>query len=164
MASKKSKHKEIINTLKTGNFYMECPNTNEDVSVKILHLFDNDNFTEEAVDIYQQQLEDIKLTKERLKKIKMIGATRSETSAHSINIGKIFERLAPTLNTFRFSHGDCRPIFDPIDYVIFEGLTKKGSVEKIFFTDIKTGNASLTKRQKEIKNIIEAKKVNFKKY
>lgn len=164
MAARKSKHQEIIKTLKSGNFYLECPSTNEEVAVKALELFDNDNFPNEALEIYEQQLADIVSTKERLKKMKAIGATKSETGAHSINIGKIFERLAPTLTSFKFSHGDCRPIFDPIDYAIFEGLTKKGVVDKIFFVDIKTGNASLSKRQRVIKNIIRDKKVNFKKY
>ena len=129
-----------------------------------MQLFDNDNFTEEAIEIYQQQLDDIKATKERLKRLKNIGATKSESGAHSVNIGFILERLAPTMGSFRFKHNDCRSLFDPIDYVIFEGLAEKGRVDKIFFIDIKTGNAKLNKRQKEIKAVINNKKVNFKKF
>jgi predicted Holliday junction resolvase-like endonuclease len=164
MADKNFKHQEIIKTLKAGNFYLECPNTNEDVAIKTLLLFDNDNFTEEAIEIYQQQLDDIKATKERLKRLKIIGATKSESGAHSVNIGFILERLAPTMGSFRFKHNDCRSLFDPIDYVIFEGLAEKGQVDKIFFIDIKTGNAKLNKRQKEIKAVVNNKKVNFKKF
>jgi predicted Holliday junction resolvase-like endonuclease len=164
MADKNNKHQEIIKTLKTGNFYLECPNTDEEVAVKTLQLFDNDNFTEEAIEIYQQQLNDIRATKERLKRLKNIGATKSESGAHSVNIGFILERLAPTMGSFRFKHNDCRSLFDPIDYVIFEGLAEKGRVDKIFFIDIKTGNAKLNKRQKEIKTVINSKKVNFKKF
>lgn len=164
MGKQNSKHQEIIKTLKAGNFYLECPNTNEAVAIKSLQLFDNDNFTEEAIEIYQQQLDEIKAVKERLKKLKNTGATKSETGAHAVNIGFILERLAPTMGTFRFTHNDCRSIFDPIDYVIFEGLSEKGRVDKIYFIDIKTGNARLNKRQKEIKAVINSKKVNFKKF
>jgi hypothetical protein len=53
---------------------------------------------------------------------------------------------------------------DPIDYVIFEGLNKSGTVSKIIFTDIKTGAARLKNNQKEIKSLIENKKVDFKIY
>jgi hypothetical protein len=56
MLSKNSKHQEIIKTLKAGNFYLECPNTNEEVSIKVIPVFDNDNFTDDAIEIYQQQL------------------------------------------------------------------------------------------------------------
>ncbi|NJE06902.1 hypothetical protein E3E36_12320, partial [Thermococcus sp. M36] len=71
---------------------------------------------------------------------------------------------APTFKTFRFEHNDCRSLFDPIDYVIFEGLHKKGKVEKIIFTDIKTGAARLKPNQKEVKNLIVNKKLEFKFY
>jgi len=164
MPISKPKHQEIIKTLQTGNFYLECPDTNEEVSLKTLQLFDNDNFTDAALEIYEQQLADIRETKARLKKIKAIGASRSEVSAHSTNIGFILERLAPTMGAFRFNHNDCRSLFDPIDYVIFEGLSQKGKVDKIFFVDIKTGNARLSGKQREIKAVINDKKVNFKKF
>ena len=62
------------------------------------------------------------------------------------------------------SHNDCRSLFDPIDYIIFEGLHKKGVVSKIIFTDIKTGAARLKNNQKEIKLAIENKKIEFKTY
>lgn len=164
MSQSNFKHRQIIQALKTSNFYAECPHTGDDVSLKKTALFDNDNFSEVALEIYQQQLEDIRATKERLKRLRQIGTTKSESGAQFVNIGKILEKLAPTLGSFRFNHNDCRSLFDPIDYIIFEGLTKSGTVSKIFFIDIKTGNKRLEKRQREIKTVIENKKVNFKKY
>jgi predicted Holliday junction resolvase-like endonuclease len=164
MPSKQSRHQEIIQTLRTGNFYAECPKTSDDIFLRKTPLFDNDNFTAEAFEIYQQQIDEIRTTKERLKKIRAIGTTRSESGAQYVNIGKILERLAPTLGSFRFNHNDCRSLFDPIDYVIFEGLSRYGAVNKIFFIDIKTGNKRLEKRQREIKAVISSSKVTFKRY
>ena len=164
MPLRNSKHLEIIQALKAGNFYAECPHTGDDISLKKTALFDNDNFSEEALEIYQQQLDNIRTTKERLKKLREVGTTKSESGAQSVNIGFILERLAPTLGSFRFNHNDCRSLFDPIDYVIFEGLSKNGAINKVFFIDIKTGGARLNKRQKEIRTVIENKKVSFKKY
>lgn len=161
---KNSKHQEIIDTLVKGNFFAECPNCNEEISLRKAGLFDNDNFSDEALEIYQQQLQEIKERKEELKKLRERGTTKSEVGAKSTNIGLILERLAPTLGSFRFNHNDCRSLFDPIDYIIFEGLSTKGQVDKIFFVDIKTGVARLSRNQKEIKTVINDKKVNFKKY
>ena len=53
---------------------------------------------------------------------------------------------------------------NPIDYIIFDGLRKKGKVERLFFVDIKSGKALLSKTQKQIKEIVESKKVSFKLY
>ena len=59
---------------------------------------------------------------------------------------------------------NCRSLFDPIDYVIFEGLTERGRVSKILFTDVKTGAAKLSEKQKEIRSLVQAKKVEFDVY
>lgn len=164
MALIKSKQQEIIETLKTGNFYVECSECNEEVQLKQAALFDNKNFSEEALEIYKEQLEYVRQRKAELKALKERGTKKSEVGALSTNFGFIMERIAPTLPTFRFKHNDCRSLFDPIDYVIFEGLTVAGSVEKIYFVDIKTGAARLSKKQKEIKNVVNDKKVKFKKF
>lgn len=162
MKMKQSRNKEIIKTIKSGRFYTECPNCSEEIALHKADLFDNDNFSEEALRIYEEQLDNIRLRKEHLKKIREIGTARSEIGAFSTNIGLILERIAPALEKFRFNHNDCRSIFDPIDYIIFEGLTKKGTVDKIFFVDIKTGNARLSSRQKEIRSLIFKQKVSLK--
>lgn len=164
MPAKKFKHKEIIETLQKGNFFIECSTCAEEVQLRNVNLFDNDDFSEEALEIYELQLEYIREKKAQLKSIRDIGTTKSEVGAHSTNFGFIMERIAPTMPSFRFKHNDCRSLFDPIDYVIFEGLTTKGAVDKIFFVDIKTGNAKLSKKQKEIKGAINAKNVEFKKF
>lgn len=161
---KKSKYQDIIDTLHKGNFYTECPCCNEEIALKNTGLFDNNNFSKGALEIYSKQLEIIRQRKENLKKLKDRGTSKSEIGAKSTNIGFILERLAPTLKHFRFNHNDCRSLFDPIDYVIFEGLSSKGKVDRMFFIDIKTGAARLSKKQKEIKTVVENKKVVFKKF
>ena len=161
---KKQSHEEIITALKKGNFFIECPETGTDIALKKAPIFDQDNFTEEALAYYRVQLDFIRDEKRRLKELKAVGASKSESGAHSTNIGFILERLAPILDTFPFRHHDCRSIFDPIDYVIFEGLSQKGQVEKIIFTDIKTGKARLKARQREIKAMVEQKNLSFKRY
>ena len=160
----KTAHQDIIAALKKGNFFVECPETLTNVSLKQATIFDRDNFSEEALAYYEAQLAFVKTEKLRLKKLKEIGASRSEIGAQAINIGFILERLAPTLTGFPFNHHDCRSLFDPIDYVIFEGLSKNGRVDNIIFTDIKTGKARLKPRQREIRSVVEKKKISFKTY
>jgi predicted Holliday junction resolvase-like endonuclease len=65
---------------------------------------------------------------------------------------------------FPFEHNDCRYLFDLIDYIIFEGRSKRGVENKIIYTDIKTGAARLKNNQIKIKALIENKKVEFKIY
>jgi len=158
------KYKEIINTLIQGKFYAECSQCGGEFSLKEGDLFNGENFTENALELYQAKLSAIKEQIAELKKIKEQGNIRSESGAKYVNIGLILERLVPTMGSFKFNKNDCRSLFDPIDYIIFEGLSTKGIVSKIFLVEIKTGTARLNQRQKEIRQVCCSQKLEFKTY
>ena len=81
----------------------------------------------------------------------------------SVVIGKIGERFAPLLafNREGLDPREARFIGDPVDYIVFEGL-KKGKPEKIWIVEVKTGNSKLTKEEKEIRKLVESKKIGWK--
>lgn len=101
---------------------------------------------------------------ERLRRRRGAISLTSEVGAKAVNIGFILERLAPAMKGFRFSRNDCRSLFDPIDYVIFEGLDAKGVVSRIIFADIKTGGSRLNSVQREIKSVVEHGRVEMETY
>jgi predicted Holliday junction resolvase-like endonuclease len=89
------------------------------------------------------------------------GATQK---AIDVNLGMILERVAPVCDGFGSAPRDCRPLFDPIDYVVFNGLALQGEVKSITFLDVKTGGGALTPRQRQIRAAIEAGKVEWQEY
>lgn len=155
---------DLITFLKSNQFKAECPHCSEKMDLSKTPLFDANNFTPEAKQLLKEKKEENKERKEELKARSGKTSQRIETTTQSVNIGFILERLAPALKGFRFDKNDCRSLFDPIDYVIFEGLNKTGSVQRIIFTDIKTGDARLKKNQKSIKKLVQEKNVEFRKY
>lgn len=166
MTSQSNKEaKEIIDNLNNGNFYCECPcGCGEEIKLKDADLFYLNFFSQKGKEAQQTLLDDLKQQRIELKERELNMTKRPQLTAKAVNIGFILERIAPTFDSFPFEHNDCRSLFDPIDYIIFEGLSKKGVVDKIIFTDIKTGAARLKNNQKEIKNLIQEKKVDFKTY
>lgn len=156
--------KEIIRTLISRKFYAECPCCQEPVLLKTAGLFYLDDFSEKGAKLYKEFLQEHEERRKEIRqKPKKIQA-KSEISTKFINIGNILERIAPSLKTFHFQRNDCRSLFDPIDYLIFENLSKKGKVSRVIFAEIKTGGASLSNKQGEIRNLVEKKKVKFEIY
>lgn len=156
---------EIIDTLKLGNFYCKCPcGCGEEIKLKDADLFYLDKFSQSGKEAQKQLLEDLKQQRLDLKEREKNMTKRPQLTAKAVNVGFILERIAPAFDSFPFEHNDCRALFDPIDYLIFEGLKKSGVVNRIIFTDIKTGSARLNNSQKEIKSLIENKKVIYKTY
>lgn len=157
-------HQDLINFLQQNGFKANCPTCGEGIKLKDSSLFSVDNFNAKAKQLLNEKKEELKIQREAISKKKSSTQQRVETTTNSVNMGFILERLAPVLEHFPFDKNDCRSLFDPIDYVIFEGLQKTGKVQKIFFVDIKSGKAKLKANQKAIKQMIEQKKVEFKNY
>jgi predicted Holliday junction resolvase-like endonuclease len=78
-------------------------------------------------------------------------------------LGRVGEQVAPLLVFLELGvePKDLRFIGTPVDYVAFKGLSRD-NVEEIIFLEVKTGEkARLEPRQREIKRVIEEKKVRF---
>ncbi len=162
---KDPKAARIIKELEDNNFYTECPcGCGEVIPLRDSGLFYLDEFNPEAKEAYEEWRSDLTEREKKLREDRKKLPERVRGTTKSVNIGFIFERIAPALKSFSFDRNDCRSLFDPIDYIIFEGLTVKDSVDRIIFSDIKTGGARLAKGQKEIKELVEKKKVEFDVY
>jgi len=162
MNSKKAK--EIITLLEGNRFFAECPCCNEQFLLKDAGLFYFNNFTDEAKDLHQQYLEELKEYETSIKELRKKITKTSKIGSKAVNVGLVLERIAPSMKTFPFNNKDCRSLFDPIDYIVFNGLSGKGSVDKIIFMDIKTGRSGLKGKQKKIKSLVENKKVTWDTY
>lgn len=153
--------KALISELVQGRVSAECPCCSERIALKDAGLFYLDDFTPEAEKLFRQRQVELRERAAGLKARRLSIGRTSQIGARATNIGFILERLAPALRAFRFLRNDCRSLFDPLDYVIFEGLSVKRLVSKILFIDIKTGAARLKARQKEIKSVVTAKKLSW---
>jgi predicted Holliday junction resolvase-like endonuclease len=80
--------------------------------------------------------------------------------------GKIAEQMAPVLPDFCYNPADARFIGSPVDYIIFDGLTRvaddKEDEIQIVFMDVKKGSGALTRTQRLIKQAVEKKSVAWK--
>jgi predicted Holliday junction resolvase-like endonuclease len=87
------------------------------------------------------------------------GARRT---AEAVNLGMIVEKIVPSFPSFTYEAGDCRAMFEPIDYLVFSGLTTRNHVEALYFVEVKSGNARLTDSQQSIKKAVEDGSVQFR--
>ncbi len=71
-----------------------------------------------------------------------------------VRLGKIGENLAPFLNGWPWVPRQFRFLGNPVDGIQFND-------DEIIFVEIKTGNARLSKGQKNTKELIKAGKVSF---
>lgn len=81
---------------------------------------------------------------------KLLGQKKSSET----RLGQISEQIAPFLSDYPFDSKQARFIGDPIDLISF-------SEDKITFIEVKSGESQLTKRQRQIRDMIKEGKVDF---
>jgi predicted Holliday junction resolvase-like endonuclease len=153
---------EIISQLSKSELYAECSSCGEEFRLSKSVIFDGQkSFPPIAEERRKEMLTGMQERLNELKRMKISAHTGAEKKAIEVGIGKNIEKLVPTLKDFCFPLHDCRPLFDPIDMIVFNGVSKM-RVDKITFLEIKTGDARLNQHQKTIRDAVEDKKVDFK--
>lgn len=74
--------------------------------------------------------------------------------------GRVHEQLVPYLPGFDFNPKDARFLGSPVDLVVFDGLAA-GRVERVVFLEIKTGGGTLTAREREVRDAVRERRVEW---
>lgn len=95
-------------------------------------------------------------------KARHTGAIRQDAVQRSqaVTVGKVSEQLLPYLPGFRFNPKDARFLGSPVDLVVFDGLSE-GELRGVWFLEVKTGNAALSSRERQIRDAILEKRVGW---
>lgn len=82
--------------------------------------------------------------------------------SQAVTTGKVVEHLVPYLPNFNYNPKDARFIGSPVDFVVFDGLNfDEDDQLTIVFVEIKTGMATLTRRERMVRDAIKAGRVKW---
>jgi predicted Holliday junction resolvase-like endonuclease len=146
---------------------VECPSCGGAFSLKkakLLSMYEEPSPT--ASNIMHQRRENAKVlqadAKERRNQLALDRKRKPlkiSSSTEATNFGQRCEQIIPAFSTFPYSQSDCRILFKPVDYVVFEGVYSTGRVEAIKLVELKTGGGNLTSNQRQVRDCIIAGKV-----
>ncbi len=145
---------EFIKILNKSKLIAECPNCEEEFPLSKSLLFDGrGKFPSKAENRREELLQELKDRTAELLKRQRSATIKSERLAIAVGIGKIIEKILPAHKNFDLTPSDCRFLAEPIDMIVFDGISDN-KINHITFMDVKTGNASLNKHQKQIRDAI----------
>ena len=154
------KTEDIITKLINSDLYAECSCGGEFKLSDVL-LFDGTKpFPPEVKEVQDRYEEELKQREEDLEKSKKLATERATITTTAVNIGKILEKVLPTMDDFRWTLPDCRSLGDPFDLVTFNGCSKN-KIESISFIEVKSGKARLNKNQRRVRDAVQDKHVLY---
>jgi len=77
--------------------------------------------------------------------------------------GQFSEQLAPYLPNFDYLPTECKFLGKPIDFIVFKGMDEK-KIDEVVFVEVKSGNAKLNEHERNLKDAIDKKKVQWVEY
>jgi len=92
--------------------------------------------------------------------IRYRGLLRSLKRSFDVKKGKFVEQLAPYLKNFPYNPQDARFMGNPVDFIVFDGLSEGRDVD-IVFVEVKSGKANLNENERRVKEAIEKKRVKY---
>jgi predicted Holliday junction resolvase-like endonuclease len=114
------------------------------------------NLEKTAREIAKGMVKDEKTVKGLLREERRKAVLRSRSTL----LGHLFERLAPFFQRFDHDPRDVRALMNPIDYVVFDGLTVSRRVERIVFVEVKCGTSRESPAQRSILNAVREGRVS----
>jgi predicted Holliday junction resolvase-like endonuclease len=75
-------------------------------------------------------------------------------------LGKLLERVAPCFRRFAYDPRDMRCICDPVDYVLFDGLSVERHVRQITFIEVKCGRSRLSSVQRSVREAVDKGRID----
>ena len=97
---------------------------------------------------------------------KRISSERADAIKRSRSVlgGLAGEQIAPFLPGFPCNPADARFLGKPVDFVAFCGAAQEDKIHEILFVEVKSGDATLSRREKEIRECVENGRVRFEIY
>lgn len=129
---------------------------NREIDLGRIH---DDNITE----INREHYFDLENKKKGIIQMMREKSAKSLKRSKEVLRGQSYEQITPYLEEFKYYPGDCHFLGKPIDLVVFDGAVRD-DIQKIVLVEIKTGKSRLSKRQKQIKEVVERGDVEFLEY
>jgi predicted Holliday junction resolvase-like endonuclease len=152
----------LIKDLKASKLIAQCPKCDEEFKLSDSLLFNGTlKFPTPAEALRLQLIQELMERKKQLEKRKISADVGAEKKAIEVGFGKIIEKFIPAYKNLKLQFCECRPLYDPIDLLVFTGLLKR-NIDSITFMEIKSGNSRLNKHQKLVKDAVLENRVNMK--
>mgnify|MGYP001614428339 CR=1 FL=1 len=134
-----------------------CPCCGEIVRVSDLHLKVKKPIVKTWLDTYEAKIiamnEKEEKFSEKEQKIRDVAVKRGRDEAEKI----VKKAILPIFTILKLDPYDVKPIMNPIDFIVFDGMTKKDKIKDIVFLSRASKIESLNLIRKQIKENISKK-------
>jgi predicted Holliday junction resolvase-like endonuclease len=143
------------------NIFGVCPHCQTLFRLSDIKVSYQRRFSEDWFDKLQSQQE--KVEEEQMKLQETLQEIRRRTVERSrkVHLPRMLRQADPVFTPLGYYPQDVKAIFDPLDFVIFDGMNLHENVKRIVFVDEQTTNSEIRRVQSSIETAIRKDKYEF---
>ncbi|MFH0970557.1 MAG: Holliday junction resolvase-like protein [Candidatus Diapherotrites archaeon] len=138
-----------------------CPCCDEIVRVSDLRIFTKTPTPKTWLDDYEKQMnvleQNVESFEEKEANIRKIQIEKGQLGAEKV----IRKAISPILKELKINPYDMKPILNPIDFVVFDGMTKNGTVDEILLLSKNLKNSPLNAQREQLNQVVKEKKYDW---
>lgn len=138
-----------------------CPHCGEIVRLSDLKLKTKGKAVKTWLDEYAKKSRDMDIKEENFyeisSKLREKAVAKGRKEAQKV----INNAISPEFKALKLDPFDIKPIFNPVDFVVFDGMNSKKQVSNVIFLSQKTHNTLLNGIRKKITEVIKKKQYEW---
>ena len=138
-----------------------CPCCSSIVRISDLHLKTKGPYVNTWLDDFDKKHLEFQIKEKRFEekegKLRKLAVEKGRIAAEKA----INKTLSPALKTLKLDPYDVKAILNPIDFVVFKGMTKKDSINDILLLSKQVVNPDLNKIRQQVKKAVEKKEYGW---
>ncbi len=138
-----------------------CPCCDEIVRVSDLRIFTKTPTPKTWLDDYEKQVnvleKNVESFDEKEENIRKTQIEKGRSEAEQV-VGKA---ISPILKELKINPYDVKSILNPIDFVVFDGMTKNGTVDEILLLSKSLKNPQLNTQREQLHQVVKEKKYEW---
>lgn len=138
-----------------------CPCCGDIVRISDLKLKTQETKGKSWRDTYDKQLFELEKLKEKFDKdekgLREIACEKGRKAAEIV----FNNAISPSLKKLKYSPYDVKPVFFPIDFLVFKGMNQRNSIDELIFLSKRSGDSILNSIRKKVQTAVQDKKYDW---
>jgi predicted Holliday junction resolvase-like endonuclease len=143
------------------NIFGVCPYCQTLFRLSDIRISYRRKFAEDWFDKLQSEEEKIEEEQMRLQETLQEIRRRTVERSRKAHLPKMLMQADPVFTPLGYYPQDVKAIFDPLDFVIFDGMNLRGNIKRIVFVDEQTTNSKIRRVQSSIETAIRKDRYEF---
>jgi predicted Holliday junction resolvase-like endonuclease len=143
------------------HLFVICPCCGEVIRLSDARLSYAQEYADDWLDKIERKEKQLESSEEKINEKKKEWREKAVAKARKRILPQLLRGISPILSRLNIRPDDVRPILDPVDFIVFDGMRSVSGIKRIFLIDRASGDKRRRRVQESLKKTIQMDELNW---